>query len=178
MSWTDAYGIPIVPSGAQAHENWVEQLLGTIIKPLVSEFQTGLRWLWVTRYVHSEPPPGITLVPSELLYDGMHRYIMFRCSVKESIRAAPQARTIQHVTSSGAYAVPGGWSAYDVVGDLGSDRFVHEHATAMERRQRAQRIVTYMDATLHLMSDALIEDSHGQWRLEPNTSAEPARLAL
>lgn len=134
MPWNDAYEIPIVPSGAQAHENWVEQLLGAIVKPLVSEFQTGVRWLWVTRYVHFEPPPGITLVPSEFLYDGMHRYILFRCSVEESIRAALQARTIQHVTSIGGYSDPIGWSAYDVVGDLGSDRFVHERATAVERQ--------------------------------------------
>lgn len=176
MPWRNAQALHIFVPATQPMDNWVEQILGTVIRPLHEEFDTSIRWIWVTRYIQNlEQLPdsvkdhfSIQAVPDRFLLPGpySYRYIVFRVSVEEDKKQTLYQRALQLVEAAGFYVVP--WVDYDIVRDLGNNRFIHEGATEEERVHRARLVANFIDATVRLMLDSLIEEN-GQWKLEPNT---------
>jgi hypothetical protein len=54
---------------------------------------------------------------------------------------------------------------WDIVSDLGSDRFAHPDSDDIARAHRAELVALFVDATVKLMLDSMVEEN-GQWRLE------------
>lgn len=176
MPWRNAQALHIFVPSAQPMENWVEQILGTVVRPLNEEFNASIGWMWVTRYIQGSDHLPITIkehflaqpIPNHFLLSEpySYRYIVFRLSVEGDKRQALHQMALQLTEAAGLYAVP--WVDYDIVGDLGNDRFVHEGATEEERTLRAKLVANFIDATVRLMLNSLIEEN-GQWKLESNT---------
>jgi hypothetical protein len=51
----------------------------------------------------------------------------------------------------------------------GGDRFIFAEANTTERINRAQKVAYFMDATVRLMLDMLVQTESGIWRFEHNT---------
>lgn len=85
MHWYNSHSLHIyAPSREPYGKNWVEQLLGEVIKPLLSEYDRSISWLWVTRYAgpydEAKPPQGVPL-PDNFRAAGVYRYIVLRLHV-------------------------------------------------------------------------------------------------
>jgi hypothetical protein len=172
MSWHDAWELHIyAPSEEPYGENWVEQVLGTIVRPLHEQYKDDIRWTWVTRYAGqynpSAPPYGYEL-PEQYHANGGYRYILLRVSIKDESKESLHDQAIQLARTAGCFTNPNGWINYDVRGDLGNDRFVRADAGLEDRARRAQLIAYFIDATVKLMLDSIIQTDDGRWILEPN----------
>lgn len=176
MPWRDAYALNIfVPPNAPFGDNWVEQILGSVIKPVVEQYEDQLRWIWMTRYSGPYAEPDFARghrLPEEYRSDSWYRFIVFRASVDDSSREELHNQTIQFAGKAGCFTKPSGWEPYDVVEDLGRDRFVRQNASPDERSTRALLVVRFVDAYVRLMLDALNENEEGVWDLEPNGDRE------
>jgi len=176
MPWRDSHALHIfAPIEEPYGNNWVEQILGTTVKPLYERYRKDIRWLWVTRYsdrYNEENPPVGCPLPERHRSNGDYRYIIFRASVKDESKESLHAEALQLAKAAGCYTDPGGWLAYDVVADLGSDRFISSDAHYEERAQRAQLIAYFIDATVKLMIDALVQDKNGRWSLEQSNHTQ------
>lgn len=173
MPWRNAHALHIfAPAGEQYDDNWVEQILGSAVKPLCERYEDGIRWLWVTRYsgpyIDDKPPVGCHLADKYIL-NGSYRFVVFRLSVTDEIRQSLHHRALQLAAHADCYTDPRGWIDYDVVSDLGSDRFVHTDVSGDERAQRAKLVAYFVDATVRLMLDQLTQDKDGKWALEAGT---------
>lgn len=176
MPWRNSQALHIFVPTEQPMENWVEQILGTVVRPLNEEFGSSIRWMWVTRYIQDyvrlpgqiKSYFGHDPIPDHYLIQGPnpYRYIVFRLSVEEEKRQELHQMALDLTEAAGLYVVP--WADYDVVGDLGMDRFIHEGADGEKRDLRAKLVANFVDATVRLMLHSLIEEK-GQWKLEPNT---------
>lgn len=180
MPWRDAYGLHIFAPSGQSHENWVEQILGSVIRPAYQEFGEQIQWMWVTRYIeplefarrdaigeYCQKNP----IPSNYVthHNGTPycRYAVFRLSVDSVSKSQIQQECLALAEKAGFWVVP--WTKYDMVADLGSDRFIYPGAADLEREGRAFLVARFVDATVRLMLHSLVEEG-GQWKLELNTS--------
>ncbi len=172
MPWRDAQALHIfVPPQEPYGDNWVEQILGTTVLPLYQQFTDDIRWMWVTRYTglyDEAAPPVECSIPEYFRTDKRYRYIVFRVSARDEVQQEVKTQAIRKATEGGCFADLRGWLDYDVVADLGKDRFIKAMATAEERTRRARLIANFVDATVRLMLDALVQDEGGKWRLEQN----------
>ena len=173
MPWRDPKAIHIfAPNEEPFENNWVEQILGTTVKPVYQQYKDNIKWFWVTRYIepYDEIAPPVNFpLPEKYRSDGNRRYIVFRISAHDESEQAIYDLTVQLAREAGCYTDPRGWLDYDVVADLGSDRFIHTGATAEERVERGKLVACFVDATIKLMIDLLVKDAGGKWVLEPST---------
>ena len=172
MVWSDAQALHIfAPAREPYGANWVEQLLGEIVKPLAAIYQDAITWIWVTRYsdayTDSKPPRGYPL-PAEFHADGRYRFIVLRLHASPERRAQVHASGIEMSRAAGCFPEPDGWIPYDPVHDLGGDRFVGNDAPPEIRNERARLVTTFVDSTIRLMLHSLSRHDDGSWRLEPN----------
>jgi hypothetical protein len=160
------------PEQPYGNENWVEQILGSIIRPIHDEFETHIHWMWVNRYTASVEILDSqikTLIPDHFLRDNWYRYVLFRLSIENPIQDTLHKRVMEHVQSTRCFASP--WEDYDIVSHLGSNRYIETNAPEKHRVKRAQLIASFMDATLKLMLDTLVF-REGQWRFEHNADSQ------
>lgn len=172
MDWTEAHELPIfAPARPPYGANWVEQILGEVVAPLLDRFGDQVTWVWVTRYAgpyaESRPPMGHAL-PAEHRSDGQYRYVILRLDAPAGARAEVHSTALDLARAAGCHTPAEGWVAYDVVGDLGSDRFIREDATPSQRAERARLVAGFVDATVRLMVHSLSRETDGRWALEPN----------
>ena len=172
MSWADAQALHIfVPPQEPFRENWVEQILGNVVKPVIAEYNDVISWIWVTRYAgpytNDSPPVGIT-IPQEFHANGSYRFIVLRLHVNPDIREAVQTKIIELTQNAGCFSDPRGWIQYNPIEDVGGDRFIRNDAELSERTERARLIVSFVDITIRLMLHSLSKDESGHWVTEPN----------
>jgi hypothetical protein len=172
MPWYDAQALHIF---APPHEpygaNWVQQILGEVVRPVIAEYPEKVSWLWVTRYSgpykEDAPPRGYPL-PLNFCADGGYRFVVLRLHTPADTRAELQARIIQLAQRAGCFTEPEGWIPYDPIHDLGGDRFIRSDAEPPQRTERARLTALFVDATIRLMLHSLSQDEHGRWSTEPN----------
>lgn len=177
MPWRDAQALHIFAPIEQPDENWVEQILGTVIRPMLLKYERHVRWLWVTRYIE---PLDFALrddigeyaqknpIPDNYVNHtngDRCRYIVFRLSAEAHIRDALHSECEELANQEGYFVVP--WVDFDAVGGLGNDRFINQDADDTSRIERARLILNFMDSTVRLMIHSLVETG-GQWRQETN----------
>lgn len=179
MSWDDAQTLHIfAPPTEPFGVNWVEQILGEIVKPILNEYNDDISWLWMTRYAgpytDENPPVGVS-IPQEFHADNRYRFIALRLHVNPDSRQLVLARTIELAQNTGCFPDPRGWIPYDPVEDVGGDRFIRNDANLLERTERARLIVNFVDITIRLMLHSLSRDESGLWKTEPNMIIEQNR---
>jgi hypothetical protein len=172
MITTQPYAIHLfAPAQPDRGRNWVEQILGEVVKPIVDAFRSDIQWVWVTRYSGrydtSALPLGAHLSP-DFIFNGYYRFVVIRIMAHAAVVANIQAQVIEKATRAGCYIHPDGWITYDFVKDLGSDRFIRPDAASVERERRADLVARFVYATLQLMLDSLVTDQHGSWMIENN----------
>jgi hypothetical protein len=172
VSWEDAQALHIfAPPREPFSENWVEQILGDVVKPIIAEFDDAISWIWVTRYAGphqaDNPPVGIS-IPQEFHANGFFRFVVFRLHVNSDTREAVQTKTIQLLQNAGCFSDPRGWIQYDPIEDVGGDRFIRNDAERTERTERARLIISFVDLTIRLMLHSLSKDESDHWVTEPN----------
>lgn len=172
MHWYNSHSLHIyAPSREPYGKNWVEQLLGEVIKPLLSEYDRSISWLWVTRYAgpydEAKPPQGVPL-PDNFRAAGVYRYIVLRLHVSPEARDAVHQTAIRLAQNAGCFIEPRGWFPYEPVEDLGGDRFIRNDAEPQDRNERARLVALFVDATVRLMLHSLTRDDDGKWMPEPN----------
>jgi hypothetical protein len=174
MNWLDAKALHIFSPDTQVNNlNWVEQILGDVVLPLLTQFGQKIEWIWLTRYMDNynqdNPPVGYKLT-DEYKGHGFYRYVVFRCSVDKSIE--PELHLLaQNLAKEKGYFAPE-WLIYNVVDDLGNDRFAPTDASSQFRQDRAHLVVRLIDSTVRLMLHSLIRDEKGMRRLEKNVSPQ------
>jgi hypothetical protein len=177
MPWRDAQQIQIFAPPVEPYLiNWVEQILGTTVRPIYKQYSDDIRWLWVTRYCRpydKENPPGGSPLPQSYCSDDCCRYIWFRVSVRQETKDELRNQVLRYAADSGCHTHPSGWVEYHPVADgLGSNRFIRAEATEDERVRRAQLLVHFVDATVKLMLDLLTRAEDGSWHFEPSAHTE------
>lgn len=172
MAWHDAEALHIfAPPRDPYGQNWVEQILGDVLRPLLADHDDDISWLWVTRYAgpytEDDPPLGIS-IPQEFHANGGYRYIVLRLHSGAGSKVAVHARTIELAEVAGCFPDPRGWIQYDPVEDVGGDRFIRNDAGRPERIERARLIVAFVDTTIRLMLHSLWKNETEHWVAEPN----------
>lgn len=173
MSPQNAYTLHIFAPYEKMYgdSNWVEQILGSIVRPLYQEHGKDIKWLWITRYVEPQNANKDVAYPDNAtsLNNGYYRYVAFRISVEDEQKQIVLDRAIELAQNSGCFTDPRGWLDYDVISDLGKNRFIRADASAGERARRAHLVISFVDATVRLMLDSIVQDTEGKWSREPNT---------
>lgn len=175
MSWENAQLIRIcAPPLADRGNNWVEHILGSIVKPLLSEFGGAIRRVGMLRYdgeYEHENPEGIPKLPERYRDDDQYRFIWLRISTEDTIREAVNQQCVQLIEQAGCHS-PAGWQDYDLVSDLGKDHFTRPDSNDGEKARRAHLIAEILDATTRLMLDCLVRDINGEWQFEINPGSD------
>jgi len=176
MPVSDAQAVHIyAPARPSFSENWVQQILGELVKPLVSQFQDAIEWVWVTRYsgpYDANSPPLGQPVPSNFLADNHYRYVILRIATPSPFPQTMKDTTTGLAERAGCLLLPQNWSPYDILNDLGTNRFIQQDGTTDERLRRAHLVARFVDAVVRLSLDSLIRQPDGKWILEPNISNE------
>ena len=176
MSWDDAQALHIfAPPREPFRENWVEQILGDVVKPIIAEYDNAISWIWVTRYagpyIADNPPVGVP-IPQEFHTDGYYRFVVLRLHVSSDFREVVHMKTIELVQNAGCFSAPLGWIHYDPIEDVGGDRFIRNDAALPDRTERARLIISFVDTTIRLMLHSLSKDEANRWVIEPNMIPE------
>ncbi|MFC1708311.1 hypothetical protein ACFL59_16080 [Planctomycetota bacterium] len=172
-----------VPS-TEPQRGWTETLLGKVIRPLVAQHSTSLRWFWFSRYISTLGSgadvgdcdiQSIAAVFKQPVQSGgrpLHRSIRFRYAPSAGSSAAFEADLKAEVNRHG-YAVSD-CRDYDFLGDLGGDRFVgNEHRTGTEPAKRAELIAKTFMALSEVVLHALVgADTSGRFGIEGNDNKE------
>lgn len=154
-------------------ENWVEQILGEVIAPVWEVRRGSLDWVWVTRYVEplestllaTTPPDETRGIPDDFVdSQRLTRRVIFRAAGDNA--AVVRKGLLGLSEKTGCHVRITLW---DIVEDLGSDRFIQSNATIEQRMQRADLVGRFVDAGCQLMFDAVTLDHNSQWTLERNT---------
>ena len=163
-----------VPNAAPfAEENWYETLLGKIISPLTSGTPT-LDWWWCLKYDEpvgqSDGDCDITAIPNTFrLQDGNYRSVRLRFAIPVADQADFENRGNALIT--GAACAVSDWRPYDLVKDLGGDRFVGEDRDTARRQERAESITLLLHHLSAVVLHSLIRDGNG-FRFERNDNVE------
>ena len=167
MVWRDVQSLHIYYPPSHLHVNWGKEIIGKVIKPVVEGY--AIRWLWITRYLQPVASTPHLTVPSEFQFvlpdapdEPKAAFILFRLSIEDQ---SAHQRTIELGKAAGFFVSD--WIEYDVVSDLGSNRFIHADANDAERFQRAHQIAMFMSAVATLLVYSLREEN-GQWEVESN----------
>jgi len=148
-------------------DNWVEQVLGDIVRPILRDYSSHIDSVWVTRYINRDPVKG--LGQPYLNEQGQWRHVLLRFLVKEEESLSNIKLATERLIRDVNCAIPFGWENYDLVGDLGSDRFIEANANSEDRIERAYFVFRFMDATIRLMLDSIKQDNDKKWHLESNS---------
>lgn len=165
--WRDVQALHIFIPPARLNilgENWGNEIIGQVIKPIVEGY--SFRWFWITRYLQPVAhaiPPDFVFHSSQMPDVPLNAFILLRLSTEDKLA---KQRALELAREGGYFVV--GWEEYDVVADLGKDRFIHSDATEAERVERAHQIAMFMSWTATLLVGALQQDS-GRWVLESNS---------
>lgn len=149
--------------------DWPAQLLGTVLKPAVDA--TTPEWFWFTFYTPDwdRDPTNHGIPPSHRWADGRGRFVNVRYSAKRAeIFEAKLAEMKQQVGHEDFY------DDYDVVRDLGDDRYVSSARAATDgdpialREERARLFRNLLHASGVLALHGLMQVEAGEWAFERN----------
>lgn len=152
--------------------NWVEQILGEVIRPIFLNYENNINWIWITRYrnIYDEnSPPLGRPVPLDYIGNNMFRYIILRLSLDEASQEEIHNSLIDLLEDSHCICIPNEWSPYDVVNYLGSNRFIRQDSNQNDREQRALLIAQFIDSVIRLKLNSLTRTQDGIWGLETNS---------
>jgi hypothetical protein len=150
-------------------ETWVETLLGRVIQPLIKR-HLAVNWFWFSRYIAPSIDSGdcnVDIVPNYFQTNGLLRSVRFRFELPDvDVQAFEQNGSLLITKER---CVISDWRDYDLVEDLGGDRFVGEIRSVIRREERAKLVASYLNTVSKLVLHSLIgPDAEGQFFLESN----------
>jgi hypothetical protein len=169
----------------EAMQNWAETLIGRVLGPLIVKYRKDLSWFWFARYVwfvgHSpedkahcnfEQIPRAAKRPPRGYTKPVIRSIRFRFQISRDAQKPFELSLRQQLKKHKAYISD--IREYDLLGDLGGDRFVGDaRRNDKLRKQRCKLIVDYLYAVSKLFVDALVgPDNNGRFAVEANSSPQ------
>ena len=180
--------VRIFALGTEPNPNWVENVVGRVIKPAIAAHAT--LWFWFSRYIQLRTESGedtdLAAIPDACNFlQGERiflRSIRFRIAVDEAESPAFEERVMELIVANRYSA--SSFLDYDWIGDMAADRFLAPPRTQQRRQQRATLVAPFLNAAAHIYLDALKEaDDHAQFHLETNegypfglgSSLEPLR---
>lgn len=177
MLWKQARQTRIFVPSTPPFESgdWYEQVLGRIVLPLFLSHCDQLHWLWFTKYVSrlgdDDGDCEIDKLPSGYLLNGVHRSIRLRFSSQKGSQRVIEANGQELVNSANCFITD--WRDYDVVKDLGGDRFAGAGADLVRRTERAKLVVEFLYTTSKLVLSCLISSgNNGRWQFEDNPNQQ------
>jgi hypothetical protein len=172
MTWREARHIRIFFPPEGRASNPIEQIIGTIIRPLYLNYKEDMHWIWFGRYDDNFAPYAVShQLPERYNSNGGSSYFDFRLSISQDKRDSFEQDALDLILNSIYFAAR--WDQYNVLHDLvdwsgnSGNRFIRPDATEDERIERAYLIVNFMDATARLMVDSVVKVDE-RWHLEPN----------
>jgi hypothetical protein len=160
------------------HSLWAETVMGHVIMPIVTQYNSHLAWFWLSRYDCPKEMDSddcdISQIPLEFMdpQNNHYRSIRFRYSVTHSERTGLEVacRTLIYQYN----CAKSDFLDYSVVGDLGNDRHTEEPRTPQRRQERAQLVVENYYSIAKLILHALIgPDSNNRFCLPHHHSLDP-----
>lgn len=168
-----------------SNDSWREEILGSIIKPLIEEFSDKINWFWFSKYIQDsgnnadKADTNFELIKSQhpdcINTAGYHRSIRFRINVKEGYWEAIEKRGNELIGQ--ARVVIADWRDYDVVGDLGSDRFSPPSPSNEQRKERAYLVVKLYESISKMVLATLVKENE-KWQLEYDVNSSNVSDAL
>jgi hypothetical protein len=151
---------------------WAETLLGSVVRPLVAD-PSPLEWFWFSRYVADRGPGAdvgsceIDTIPSVYFNpQGYHRSLRLRYALPTDESQTFEKRARELIAA--ANAAVSDFRPWNMLGDLGGDRFVGEPRSPDRRERRARLIVDFLHSVSTLTLDCLVETDGGRWTFEAN----------
>jgi hypothetical protein len=172
----------VPPAAPYDEDQWAETLLGRVVVRMAKD--PALEWWWFSRYVQRSNEDtadcDFALLPRAIFWPGeVHRSLRVRYAIAADERARFEAAARTAVTDAGAVVTD--FRDYDVLGDLGSRRFLAADAGESSRERRAAVVVGFLQATSQLAVDCLVgPDEHGRFRFESDAveGGSPFRVPL
>src|SRR4051794_18894129 len=126
-TWETRIFVPWTP---RFDARWAETLIGSVVRPLVAD-SSPLEWFWFSRYVDDRRPEAdvgsceITTIPDQYFNpQGYHRSLRLRYALPTGESQAFEERTRELIAAANTAITD--IRLWDMVGDLGGDRFVGE----------------------------------------------------
>jgi cytochrome P450 len=146
----------------------------TVLGELAAAIRAGaFDWCWATKYgppwgedaAHHNVPESFKVVEN-----GSERGVFVKLRYRSDDPTSFETQVRQVAEGCGWHAV---FADYDLVADLGTDRFLAQEqgGTPTRRRQRAERLVAFLHEALLLALDTLVKDGN-DWRFERSTHQE------
>jgi hypothetical protein len=164
----------VLPS--EPNENWVENVVGRVISPVVRAAAPS--WYWFSRYgenrVDSSVDCNFGEIPPEYEHkmagsEGLWRSVRFRVAIRASDLTDFEGRTLELLNQHNYSA--SGFIDYLWIDDLAAERILAEPRTQERKVVRAKLVAAYLHAASEVFIDALREpDDNGQFRQEKNES--------
>ena len=172
MSNTNKQVRIFAPSTAHSDKSWGEQILGEVIKPIIEKYNNGINWFWFSRYGTTKDGDigdcEIGKVLPEFFNNNFHISMRFRISVKNDSWNDIKRECDELILKIGHMHT--GWLDYNVVADLGRNRFAPQEFGLPRREKRAELIVNYLCDISKLVLDCIKRnDVSGKWEYEDNT---------
>lgn len=162
--------------------DWVETLLGRIIKPITTEFNEHLEWFWFSRYASLSAVEGedrgdceIEAIPEICKRpipgtngQAFHRSVRFRFEIAAEAKDNFETR-LRALIGDFGYAISD-VRPYDELSDTGGPRFLATENRSDAKAQLRARLVSHVFCTSsRLLLDMLIgPDANGRFRVESN----------
>lgn len=151
-------------------QDWYATLLGRVIGPLVQN-QQSLEWFFFSRYRQdrggSSGDCDLGKIPRHFERDGVWTSIRFRCGIPHTHRQAFEDQASAAI--SGAGCAISDWRDFDLVSDLGSNRFLGGDRMPTRREERAKLVASYLHTISELVLHAVIgPDDEARFTLEAN----------
>lgn len=148
---------------------WVDTVVGCVIRPVVTSLEP--HWFWFSRYEENKNDSGgdcdIRAIPEAFARDGFYRSVRFRFCVAEAVVEEFEKAALKLIDDAGWKV--SGFLDYPYVDDLAADRFFGEPRNPARKKERAELMVRFLDASARLFFSALTgPDERGLYRLEHN----------
>lgn len=157
--------------------NYMEQVLGTVVRPAYEQHQAAIEWIWLGRDDDLFGNRALTYdLPNEFNNNGICSFIDVRVHMDDADTLAAFETAISDVVGATDYLARD-WEAYDAFADLvaadgkNANRYIRPDADEATRAERARLLLQFMDATSRMMLHSLHE-TDGQWGVEPNTHSD------
>ncbi len=166
-----------VPNASPYDGNdWYEQVLGEIVRPLLQKYEQELNWLWFTRYVlelggGDDKDCDISKLTSDYLVNNVHRSVRLRVSIHDNYQNIVETNGQSLIQKAKCFISD--WRPYDIINDLGGHRFIEDQSNKVIRERRAEKVVLFLYYNSRLILDCLKQPVQGaKWQFEYNTNGE------
>lgn len=159
-----------------APENWYENVLGRIIKPIIEKWE-NLDWFWFSKYVHALgnnedcDVSQISGVYTNKEYGNITTSVRFRYSIDDSLCKDFEISFEKAVRDNSCFLTD--FRSWDKVGDVGSGRHIGGQINAERKKRRAERN-TKLYHQISLLTLDMLEgpDNSGNFKTEVNNAPD------